>query len=263
MTPEDTRNDLISSPGSPSRPPGHLAAVHEASGLLPIPPSPPPAAAGISPPPNSAPSGTWNCSAIGLHRPCSSERLMRCRCLAVRIRRAGRPCHGSRPPGSRPGDRASQRSRPFIAPRARSRARRWSPAAAPAGQPREPPSSTKRCRRHRIAEQRDHPVIRSAAAPGCAAGVALRPGCFPGSEADHQEHRGGSLRLRHDSPDQAGHPAARDDTQCCGRTLIRRYALALAPAREQHETVTAASVRPLSGSPGSHAAEQHTLHHSR
>jgi len=41
-----------------------------------------------------------------------------------------------------------------------------------------------------------------------------------------------------------------------GRTLIRRYVLALPPAGAGNEAaVTAASVPPLSGGPGSHGSE--------
>src|SRR5947199_7276530 len=68
----------------------------------------------------------------------------------------------------------------------------------------------------------------------------------------------GSLRLRHDSPDQAGRSgsAGMDTRVAAGGTLIRRYALALSPAGAGIEAaVTAASVPPLSGGPGSHGSE--------
>src|SRR5580700_11103524 len=69
--------------------------------------------------------------------------------------------------------------------------------------------------------------------------------------------RVGSLRLRHDSPDQAGRSgsAGMDTRVAAGGTPIRRYALALAPAGAGVEAAaTAASVPPLSGGAGSHGS---------
>ena len=50
-----------------------------------------------------------------------------------------------------------------------------------------------------------------------------------------------------------------------GRTLIRRYALALTPAGVGNEAaVTATAVPPLSGGPGEHGSEAtHAPHHSQ
>src|ERR1700733_725419 len=67
----------------------------------------------------------------------------------------------------------------------------------------------------------------------------------------------GSLRLRHDSPDQAGRSgsAGMDTRVAAGWTLIRRYVLALTPAGAGIEAaVTAASAPPLSGGPGGHGS---------
>src|SRR5271154_5661787 len=68
----------------------------------------------------------------------------------------------------------------------------------------------------------------------------------------------GSLRLRHDSPDQAGRSgsAGMGTRVAARRTLIGRYVLALTPAGAGIEAaVAAASVPPLSGGTGSHGSE--------
>ena len=66
-----------------------------------------------------------------------------------------------------------------------------------------------------------------------------------------------SLRVRHCSLIRPDEPTAQGNTRAAaGRTLVRRYALALIPAGTGNKAaVTATSVPPLSGGPGTHGSE--------
>ena len=151
----------------------------------------------------------------------------------VRRGRAERPYpRGGKPPGTLPRPTAPASAVPAVhrGPAARSRARRWSRLQRLQGNPDEPSLQHEALAAgHRIAEQRDHPVIRGQPQRPVRCGEFSGPGGFPGcGEPDHQDQRGGTrvlrddgsgrgrarewfpalctetLRLRHDSPDQAG-----------------------------------------------------------
>ncbi len=66
-----------------------------------------------------------------------------------------------------------------------------------------------------------------------------------------------SPRLRHCSPDPAGRTGSTMNTRVtAGRTLVRRYALALTLGRAGHvAAVMTTAVPPLSGGPGTHGSE--------
>jgi len=144
----------------------------------------------------------------------------------ARSGRAGRPWpRAGRPPGRTPrAGRVSQRM-PAVhrGPAARSRARRWSRPQRLQGNPDEPSLQHEALAAgHRIAEQRDHPVIRGQPQRPVHRGELPGPGGLPGLRgAGHQDHRGGARVLRRDGPrPQAGRRRRRLARPAGGRALL-------------------------------------------
>jgi hypothetical protein len=129
----------------------------------------------------------------------------------ARSGRAGRPCpRAGRPPGRPPraghaGQRSAGRS---SRPRSPESSTTLVPSRSACRANRDEPSLQHEALAagHRIAEQRDHPVIRGQPQRPVRRGELPGPSGLPGSgEPGHQDHRGGARVLRRDGPrPQAG-----------------------------------------------------------